>query len=346
MVDFSSGYEVPEFEYIHCVSFNASDETATKVLKISEHDGTKGARSAKPLTEGGECRFLLEEDFIVDKNDPNRYAFDLVLSTSEKLPTILVVSGGSTISQNKPTNDKSFKKMFPERYHDILRLLNDPGSVNVSFEFTIHSCQRKVALWAHRALLSKYPRFRELFEANTADVALVSVPIEGIPLTAFCVLLKYLYTEDLDLVVDPTQYLLCDMDLLQDKTEKDSASSLVVLNNALKENNAAQFYATWNVKDKVTWSDLFLAADRFEIADLREQCLENLLASVNNDNAMEILFGVGTRFKEEIHNPVMKYISGNLRNFSIKSQDPFKRFADHERCHEVMLELLRLSCTD
>ncbi|KAF9916646.1 hypothetical protein BGZ65_000201, partial [Modicella reniformis] len=65
------------------------------------------------------------------------------------------------------------------------------------------------------------------------------------------------------------------------------------------------------------------------------------------NNAMEILFGVGTRFKEEIHNPVMKYISKNLDDvFSIKTQDPFKRFENHEGCYEIMLEMLRLSRSD
>lgn len=37
--------------------------------------------------------------------------------------------------------------------------------------------------------------------------------------------------------------------------------------------------------DKVTRSDPSLAADRFEIANLRKQCLDNLLASVDESNA-------------------------------------------------------------
>lgn len=237
--------------------------------------------------------------------------------------------------------NKSFKEMFPEMYQDMLKLLNDPGSVNVAFIFTIHNCQRKVALWANRTLLDKHPRFKELF--GTEDKSTALIPIEGISLTTFCILLKYLYTQDIDLSVDPSQYLMCDMDQFKDERSMDSLSSTEVLNKALKEHNAAQFYATWNVKDKVTWSDLFLAADRFEISKLRKQCLDNLLASVDEDNAMEILFGVGMCFKEEIRDPIMEYIADRLESdFSLKTRDPFKRFADHKGCHEVMLELMRL----
>ncbi|KAG0239053.1 hypothetical protein BGX31_003071 [Mortierella sp. GBA43] len=221
-------------------------------------------------------------------------------------------------------------------HETMLRLLKDPRSANVAFVFTIHNCQRKVGLWANLTFLDKYPRFQDLLDNTNA--APVIAPIEGISLTTFCVLLKYLYTEDVDLNIDPSQYLLCDMD------HKPWASSSTVLSKSLKEYNAAQFYATWNVKDKVTWSDLFLAADRFEIADLRQLSLDKLLESVNKDNAVEILFGVGMCFKEEIRDPVMKYISENLDDgFSIQTHDPFKQFTKHDRFPEVMLELLRLS---
>ncbi|KAF9937422.1 hypothetical protein BGZ65_001513, partial [Modicella reniformis] len=169
-------------------------------------------------------------------------------------------------------------------------------------------------------------------------------PIEGISLITFCVLLKYLYTKDLDLAVDPTQYLMCDMDHLTHESLTTSTSLADVLDNAHKEYNTAQFQVTWNDKDKVTLLDLFLAADRFEIADLRKQCLKGVLASVDKNNASEILFEVGTRFKEENRGPVMEYISEHLDNaFLIQMQDLFKRFAEHEECHETMLELLRLT---
>ncbi|KAF9952458.1 hypothetical protein BGZ65_005247, partial [Modicella reniformis] len=75
-------------------------------------------------------------------------------------------------------------------------------------------------------------------------------------LATFCVLLKYLYTKDLDFAVDPTQYLMCDMDHLRDETSMDLTSALAVLNKTLEEHNAAKFYAIWNIKDKVTSSSL------------------------------------------------------------------------------------------
>ncbi|KAG0004886.1 hypothetical protein BGZ65_012468 [Modicella reniformis] len=324
---------MPEFKYIHCIPQNATNEADVSLYRIS--DRTRVSSTEKPLVKGGECTFSIIEESIVDEDDPNMYAFNLVLSTSDRLPSNLAVKWGLTLN-------KSLKDMFPDVYEGMLRLLCDPGSANTAFVFTIHSSQRRGALLAHRTLLDRHPRFHELFEAfhqrfdernGFANNRMALISIEGISLTTFCILLKYIYTKDLDLVVDPTQFLICDMDHLQREASKDF--SLAVLNKTLWGYNAALFYATWNDKDGVTWSDLFLAADRFEIAELRKQCLKNLLASVDESNAMDILFGVGTQFKEEIGEPVMIYISEHLDDvFSLQTQDPFKRFENREGCHE------------
>ncbi|KAG0004887.1 hypothetical protein BGZ65_012469 [Modicella reniformis] len=327
---------MPEIKFVRCIPHNAD----AKALEIS---GFK--------LNDCSCQFPVREKSLIDKNDSKKYAFDLVISTMQTLPAGLMENGPTV--ENKPSN----KDMFPNKNQVMFKLLKDPRTASVAFVFTIHGCQRKVGLWAHRILLDKYPRFQGLYKAyqevdehnDTMDTTPSLIPIEGISLSTFCVLLKYLYTEELDLAVDPTQYVMCDMERLQEKTLTDSTSSFAVLNKTLKEHNTAQFYATWNVKDKVTWSDLFLAADRFEITELRKKCLENLLASVDKDNAMEILFGIGTRFQEEVYDPVMKYISEHLHDFSLHDKDPFKRFADHERCYEkhvgIKLKLLNFRST-
>ncbi|KAF9357063.1 hypothetical protein BGX34_009612 [Mortierella sp. NVP85] len=329
-----SGCVLPNFEFILCVPHNNADEI--KMVKISDLDGYSGLEAH--LMEHGHC---LNERLLFDKHDSEKYDFDLVLATSEMMPSALLAHDHSTISEKKSSDSNNFKDMFPDMFQRMLRLLKDPGLVNVAFVFNIHSCQRRVALWANSTVLDKYPRLQELF--GVADYNPVTIPIEGISLTTFCVLLKYLYTEDLQLDIDPSEFLICDVDLLPQGASRTLLSSLStpVLNKALKKHNVAQFYATWTVKDKTTWSDLFLAADRFEIADLRKRCLENLLASVDESNAMEILFGVGTYFKEEVREPVMHYISEHLEDiFSIQTNDPFRQFAHHEGCYEVMLELL------
>ncbi|KAF9952457.1 hypothetical protein BGZ65_005246 [Modicella reniformis] len=237
----------------------------------------------------------VKEDPIIDKDVPDRYAFDLVLSTSNELPAAFVTT--AIVVPEDPENKrnssgKSFKEMFPDMYQDTLKLLKDPRSVNVAFVFTVHSCHREIGLWAHRTHLDKYPGFAIFWIV--------------ISLSTFCVLLKYIYTKDLDLAVDPTQYLICDMKDIQHETSKDPASSLVELNKSLDECSATKLYEMWDIEDKVTWTDLFLAADRFKIVELCEQCLEDVLASVEKDNALELLFRVGSRFKEQIRDPIMK----------------------------------------
>ncbi|KAF9366596.1 hypothetical protein BGX34_000616 [Mortierella sp. NVP85] len=342
MLDFQSERIYPAFNYLHCIPYDGKNTSYNNHSYNPVYDIYNGGSSNSnvfslsgcSLMRGGEYTLSVQEQVLFDKKDSDKYAFYLVLSTSQSLPVVFMTSS--------VPESTSFKRMFPELHQTMLRLLKDPASVNVAFVFTIHNCQRKVALWANRTILDKHLRLQELFSAASHKPTMI--PIEGISLTTFCVLLKYLYTEDLDLTVDPSQYLMCDMDQFKDERSVDSISSSEVLNKTLKEYNAAQFYATWNVKDKVTWSDLFLAADRFEITDLRKQCLDNLLVSVDKSNAMEILFGVGMCFRKEIREPVMKFISEHLDDvFSLETQDPFKRFADHEGCHEVMLELLRLS---
>ncbi|KAF9366595.1 hypothetical protein BGX34_000615 [Mortierella sp. NVP85] len=329
---------LPKLKHIHCIPKNATKVADVQVFKIPDQ--------VKFLIKSGHI-FTMWEGPIIDKNNQSLYSFTLVLSTSKDLPSHLHPEKSGVAA-------KPFKEMFPDMYQDMIKLLKDPGSVNVSFVFTIHNCRRKVALWAHRTLLDKYPRFQELFDAfcpktdqnDASNNRLVLVPIEGISLTTFCVLLKYLYTQDLDLVVDPSQFLMCDMDQVKDKRSTDSISPIAVLNKSLISHNTAQFYATWNVKDKVTWSDLFIAADRFEIAKLRKKCLDSLLASLDESNAVEIVFGVGMCFKEEIQAPVIKYIAEHLEDvFSLRTKDPFKHFKDHEGYPDVMLELLRESRT-
>jgi len=172
--------------------------------------------------------------------------------------------------------------MFPDMYQRMLGLLKDPGLANVVFVFNIHSCQRRVALWANSTVLDKHSRLQELF--GVADYNPVTIPIEGISLTTFYILLKYLYMEDLQLDIDPSEFLICDVDPLPQGASRTllSSSSTPVLNRSLKK------HATWSIKDKATWSDLFLAADRFGIADLRKRCLENLLEGCH-DVMMELL---------------------------------------------------------
>ncbi|KAG0357417.1 hypothetical protein BGZ54_000339 [Gamsiella multidivaricata] len=303
---------------------------------------------------------IINESAFLDKSNPTRYAFDLVFSTSQVLspecrnvikePPKAIKESPKASEESPRVNEseKSLKELSPEKYQDLLALLCDFRTVDVAFVFTIYECNARVALWAHRVMLDRHPRFRELFKSHQDSVSAdgpLMVLVEGIALTTFCALLKYLYTDDLGLTIDPEQFLVCSMgDLEEVHSSGDKHVASAVLTKTLRELNASQFHASWEVKDKVTWADLFLAADRFEIPKLRQQCLKNLLGSVEKSNAMEILFGVGQHFKAEIRDPVMKYISEHLDDvFSIQTEDPFKRFSGYAGYHEMMLELLRVS---
>lgn len=56
MLDFPSEQTMPGFEFIHCISLNATDEAGARVFRVSDHDGSKGSRSSKPFMKGGDCR--------------------------------------------------------------------------------------------------------------------------------------------------------------------------------------------------------------------------------------------------------------------------------------------------
>ncbi|KAI8599687.1 hypothetical protein EDD21DRAFT_153607 [Dissophora ornata] len=336
---------LPPIEYLHLVPHKSPGEGV--VQKLFLHKLQTGFSKAIHFDFHERIGIFVRANKIQMGNVEGHVAFDIVLSNRKSLPPKCAVE--STLNPNAYTKvrtpstvsgGKSFKELFPERYQDMLALLSDAGSVNAAFMFTIHNCARDVTFWIHRVMLNKYPRLQQLF----ADPAKVIIPVEGISLATLCVLMKYIYTEDLDLTLDPSQFLICDMEHLPPSSSMSSSTaSSAVLTKALKEYNAAQFYASWGVKDKVSWLDLFLAADRFQIEKLREQCLQNLLASVDKNSAIEILFGIGTCFKEEIREPIVEYISRHLDSvFSLHDKDPFKRFADHADCHSVMLELLRL----
>ncbi|KAF9113620.1 hypothetical protein BGX27_001154 [Mortierella sp. AM989] len=341
-----------QFKYLYCIPHGL---IRPEVNTLVPSNIWKSLHRKLPSNDS-EARIIIHEDHVQGNNNQSRYAFDLTLSDSLMSPLDYFASRITTskdtevfgLVENLTIAKKTFKDLYPEKYGLMLGLLSDLDSVNVVFVFTINDCERQVGLWAHRIMFTKYPRFQELFkthcyreEANLPTP--IMVPVEGISVTTFCVLLKYIYTDELELVIDPSHFLLCDMEQYMSPPTGVPPTLPEFLNNSLKNRNASRFYASWDTKDKVTWSDLFLAADRFEVAKPREECLKKLLASVNKDNAMEILFGVGMHFREEIHDPVVNYISDHLNNFDLTgSEDPFKRFASHEGCHEVMLKLLKM----
>ncbi|KAF9936492.1 hypothetical protein BGZ65_002332, partial [Modicella reniformis] len=206
-IGLQSNSDTASFKFMHCLTCKADVKVVGVKQWVSGHQLYNGYDlNGNFIRNSSTTQIVVLEESIADTIDRNKYAFHLVLSPSEKLPFADQEIKPSVAS----VNIKSFKEMFPEKYQDTLKFLKDPKSVNTGFLFTIHSCQRKIALWAHSTLLDKYPRFQELFEKMNSRLLLI--PIEGISLTTFCVMLKYLYTEDLDLSVDPTQYLMCDMD--------------------------------------------------------------------------------------------------------------------------------------
>ncbi|KAI1313811.1 hypothetical protein EDD11_002518 [Mortierella claussenii] len=200
----------------------------------------------------------------------------------------------------------------------LASLLKDRTTVNVEFSFDTHRCGQRVRVGAHRVILERYRGFYELFQMppykdnstrnndddNTVinELATAVVPLEGVSPMAFCVLLKFVYTGDLDLSFDANQFVVRSMD---QPCSPPIASAM---------SNATLFYAQWNTKVSVIWGELLMAADRFKVVDMRQRCLNNLLALLDKGNAMEIFFHVGVLFKDEIGDPVKKYILTHLED--------------------------------
>ncbi|KAF9916612.1 hypothetical protein BX616_003325 [Lobosporangium transversale] len=274
-----------------------------------------------------------------------KYCFDLIFSTSDE-PLLPPLS---------PTEETELTKS-----RNIMQtMLKDIYSVDVCFAFCSDVTYANVGLWAHRAILLEYKPFAKMLESSSkklssrgsnvkkdsrGDSSSLGVPllicIDDFSITTMCALLMYLYTGKIELSVDAKNYALSMTD-----------GELVVRGLISQTKESVRWppfddtSSIWKLRD-VRWDELLVAADHFEVEGLRDHCVEEILASIDESNVFSILFSTGRSFPK-IREGALEFMSNRMSTLISKGEkDPFLPYVDLPECHSVMLELLRYKFSD
>ncbi|KAG0297020.1 hypothetical protein BGZ96_007904 [Linnemannia gamsii] len=246
-----------------------------------------------------------------------------LLCSSTLLPSSSSLSSSKFTKQKSALIRKDHTSYSPPSRVDptqtmMKMFLRDRQSVDVQFLFEteITPSGRVTALWAHRLVLSRYPTLDALVRgAETCENGCAIGPVmvrmpHSISLAAFSCLLYYLYTGKVQLAMRPEMFTLSQVDLdsayaMHECAKIDTDSVLVegqyMIDILPPVEVCCKSLVDWSVEDAeslwptrgVPCRELHSAAKHFGIADLRDQCLEGMVESIDASNVVEMLFELG-----------------------------------------------------
>ncbi|KAG0352422.1 hypothetical protein BC939DRAFT_464462 [Gamsiella multidivaricata] len=276
----------------------------------------------------------------------DKYCFDVVLSVQQE-------PFWKSIQKPQPvlTAQPEFKSTEMMKV-----LLKDMHSVDTCFIFDAEKDKTRLnaGLWAHRAVLSRYEQFakRILEDAKEKDLSdeegssadeirddlgstVLTVPVHKFSLASFCVMLRYIYTGDIERSPDTSQHAIC-------TTE----SHLVY--RTFRGAKAEQESISWNPLDadspwklkEVDWDELLVLADYYGVADLRAYSELAVVDKLDKHNAVQTLFTVGSKF-EKVKESALDFLANNMSELMLENKDPFSSFQYHPDCYSNLVELMR-----
>ncbi|KAF9403995.1 hypothetical protein BGZ94_004424, partial [Podila epigama] len=161
------------------------------------------------------------------------------------------------------------------------------------------------SLVAHKVVLSHWPYFKMMFESDFAEggPGPTQITVRDTSVTTFKVLLRYMYTETIP------------VDMMPDH----------VYDSPLNNSN-------------FSWEHIFLAADRYDIADLRDEAENRLIDSLDEKNSTDFLFRTAYMF-EDLRSSVIDYIVENCGQLFISNHDSVDMFKDHPEFASIICEM-------
>ncbi|KAG0303199.1 hypothetical protein BGZ98_006901 [Dissophora globulifera] len=270
-----------------------------------------------------------------------RYVFDIILTISAELSR-------KRIEPLKPVEVPKPSKTAIRNSEFMQALLKDPYSVDIRFVFNTDESCSSVGLWAHRSLLSRYKPFADLIrDASSESVApassckdsqsvinteMVTIPLSDISPGTLCVLLRYIYTGEINRTVDTSLHAIS-------MTE----SALVMKGISGRPARFVRWSpmdkdSPWRLKD-VTWEELLRASGRFGVLDLQQHCEDAVIASMDTSNAVEVLFTIGSTF-DKVRDAAMDFIVDKMGSVVLKDKKPFAAYKNHPDAFEFLVELL------
>ncbi|KAF9028965.1 hypothetical protein BGZ52_004985 [Haplosporangium bisporale] len=222
--------------------------------------------------------------------DGDKYRFYAVLTAEKELNSFFWKPKLKDLDPVPPRQDMTSKPnstvskdVAGLHVKDNMRtILGDIYSVDTRITFTQDKSYIGIGLWAHRAILSKYPILEYLIkqakknQATSTEVGPLTISIDDASLVSFCTVLMFIYTREIMRNVDPNQFAI-----------SKPHTSLVTHDTTGRLKDIFRWHpldldSPWNLKE-VTWEELHDAAITYRIDDLRELCEAALKTSAKED---------------------------------------------------------------
>ncbi|KAF9313518.1 hypothetical protein BG003_005092 [Podila horticola] len=259
-------------------------------------------------------------------------------------------------ARNKANQTDCVLQAEPRYHRTIASLMRDIRTMDIALTFGINGGARNVALWAHRSVLEQEPGLAKLLNklkdiegpsaGSLADAGVQSYHVTEYPLDAYCALIRFLYSGKIEVQVDLNDFaigsppnnpftLLCKERPVVDGLFSSTASTG---SDPLLDTKAV--VATPKERS-TTFGELFQLADCYEVQDLRGHCRTRIIESMNETNAMSILFGFAYRF-EDLKTVVLKFVVDHLNKMYAGDKDPFEDYKEHPERSTLLADMLKL----
>ncbi|KAI9236323.1 MAG: hypothetical protein BYD32DRAFT_437535 [Podila humilis] len=201
-----------------------------------------------------------------------------------------------------PKDVYSEKLYTDSTYHDVFFVFD--GSSTSSD--TQQGVTTTSTVGAHKLILAQWPYFSMMFESGFSEggPGEKRIRVKDTKAPTFKLLLRYMYTEKLSEFSQPTV------------AYRDAITNM----------------------EEVSWEDLYLAADRYEVDALRQNALGHLLPGSKSEGVIPFLFRTAYLF-EELRTPVIKHIA-MICSSEIADKTTQQIYADHPQCRELFGEII------
>ncbi|KAG0337763.1 hypothetical protein BG000_004990 [Podila horticola] len=164
--------------------------------------------------------------------------------------------------------------------------------------------KKEAVLSAHKLVLTQWPYFKAMFEGGFTESGPgeQQIKIQDTKMKIFELLLRFMYTGQLP------EHL-----------------------------KSSTIYADEETEDS-SMEDLFLAADRYDVQELREQALESLLDSLDAENAIPFLFRTAYKFPE-LRKPVVEFVAKSCGT-AIPRKNIRNMYRDHPDVFDILVDLI------
>ncbi|KAG0075305.1 hypothetical protein BGZ93_010110 [Podila epicladia] len=163
------------------------------------------------------------------------------------------------------------------------------------------------SLKAHKLILTQWPYFNTMFESGFAESepGEKEIRIKDTKISTFDLLLRFMYTGVLPKRLKPE----------------------ILYADALQDNRDTSI------------EDLFLASDRYDVQELRQQTLETLLEGLHVDSAVSFLFRTAYLFEGELREPVVQFVAKSCGP-EMSKKKIYGEYKEHPEVLEIVMDLL------